>query len=73
MAYVENIASEGVMWVLFDPRSLEVKKTFLDKTEATKWLLYNNKQRPDGWKLEIEQFETGKLDQWLMLKTLRKE
>lgn len=61
------------MWVLFDPRSLEVKKTFLDKTEATKWLLYNNKQRPDGWKLEIEQFETGKLDQWLMLKTLRKE
>ena len=63
------------MWVLFDPDSLRVEKTFLNKAEAKKWQAYENRKRSPHWMspLEIEEFENGKLDQWLMLKMLRKE
>jgi hypothetical protein len=62
------------MWVLFDPKNLEVKKTCLTKAEAKKWQSFENR-KAWAWQtpLEIEQFEDGKLDQWLMLKMLKKE
>lgn len=62
------------MWVLFNPETLQIKRTFLNKAEAKKWQASENR-KAWAWEkqLEIEKFEDGKLDQWLMLKMLRKQ
>lgn len=62
------------MWVVFDANTLEVEKTFVNKSdaEALRKHLEWTRHRYSTSVYAVEKFETGKLDAWLTWKALTK-
>ena len=61
------------MWVVFHTETLEVEKTCTDKAHAKQWMKKLNARLWYSAPYEIEEFQTGKLDQWITWKLLTKD
>jgi hypothetical protein len=60
------------MWVVYDPDTLEVYKCYHTQSQAKQHKKQMSKQLIGYWrKVEIDKFETGKLDSWLTWKALQ--